>query len=367
MKKISLALLVSSILVTSTFAQDIASKDLQQLLNERNISAIQNIIMQEPDNGEAYYMASIYYGIGDDELGTNKDEAKKEEYLQKSADLGVSKAELDYGFLMLEKGNADVALQYMTRAAGKNDLKAIESLGDLYFTGYKREDGAEILPSDLAKSIEYLSKGISLGSKDAQYTLAHIYFEPSFGYHDEAKALSMFEKNIDYVNKTGHMRSIVSLIGIYESDSNSEKYEKKLIDLYYLASLQGLPQAFYKVGLLQRVGAEGDQLNIAKDPEAAFVNLEQAAKLGYVDAMFRIGEMYFKGEGAQQSDMNAYIWMAIAEDLSGNKTNYSETILELIPKRQRQITIDNKNHYRQFFTMPKAGSSANSASNIQVQ
>lgn len=363
MKKTSLGLLFSGLLIMQVVAEE--RVNLQGLLNERNISAIQSVIEKDSNNAEAYYVASIYYGLGDDELGTNKDLSKKEDYLKKSADLDLPQAELDYGFLMLEKGDADIALQYITKAADKGDLKAIESLGDLYFAGYSKLDGTEVLPANMEKAIEYLLKGVSLGSQDSRYTLAHIYFEPSFGYHDEAKALSMFEENIDYVNKTGHMRSIVSLIGIYESYGDLNKYEKKLIDLYYLASLQGLPQAFYKVGLLQRVGMEGDQLNIAKDPEAAFLNLEKAMHEGYIDAMFRVSEMYFKGEGTEQSDMNAYIWMAIAEDLSGNKTNYSETILELIPKRQRQVAIDNKNHYHQFFSMPKEETEVNSSNTIK--
>lgn len=367
MKKISLALLVSSILITSTFAQDITSKDLQQLLNERNISAIQEIIHQEPDNGEAYYTAAIYYGIGDDALGTNKDEDKKAEFLKKAADLGFVEAQLQFGFVLLNNGIVDEGLQYLIQAANANDLNAVTLLGDLYFAGYQDRTGKSVIEPNIDKSIQYLEKAVNNGVQDARYTLGHIYLSSDFGKKDIDKALELFESNIDYDNKVGHLATLITLINLYNEGKDVQVNRSKLLDYYYLASLQDYQPAYYMIGMTQRVGEKGARLDVVKDLEAAFVNLNKAASVGYIDAMFRVSEMYFNGEGTEQSDMNAYIWMAIAEDLSGNKTNYSETILELIPKRQRQIAIDNKNHYRQFFTMPKAESSVNSASNIQAQ
>lgn len=364
MKKTGLALLVSSLLTMQVFAEDVVS--FQQLLNERNISAIQNIIEQEPDNGEAYYSASLYYSVGDAELGANKDAVKSYEYLKKAVDLNWPAAQLQYGFDMLNQGNAE-GIAYIKVAAESQYLPALTLLGDLYFAGYQDRNGNDVVEPDINQSIEYLDQAVAKGNQEARYTLGHIYLSSDFGEKNINKALELFEDNIDYDNKIGHLPTLITLIDIYNEGKDVQTNRSKLSDYYYLASLQDYQPAYYTVGMIQRVGGKGERLDISKDLEAAFVNLHKAASIGYIDAMFKIGEMYFNGEGTEQSDMNAYIWMAIAEDLSGNKTNYSETVLELIPKRQRQIAIDNKNHYRQFFTMPKAESSVNSVSNIQVQ
>ena len=366
MKKTSLALLVYGLLCSNfVFAEE--PINFEKLLNERDITSIQAILEQNPNSSEAAYYASVYYGIGDDELGTNKDDAKKEEYLKKSADLGYAEAELQYGFSLLNEGQADEGLKYINKSADQNYLKAISLLGDLYFAGYQDQENNEVVQQDIAKAIQYLEKAVEQNSVSARYTLGYIYLDETLGHQDIPTALALFESNIDYENQMTDISSLIALIDFYENGDGVEKNRDKLIDYYYLASLQDYAPSLYAIGMLQRTGAQGEKISIAKDQEAAFINLAKAAQLGHIDAMFRVGEMHFKGEGTEQSDVNAYIWTAIAEDLTGNKTNYSETILELIPKRQRQIAIDNKNHYRQFFTMPKAESSVNAASNIQVQ
>lgn len=358
MKKSGLAILISCILGAQVFAEDI---NYQQLLNERNISALEKIIIDNPNDAEAYYMASIYYGVGDDDLGSNKDVDKKDDYLKKAAHLGYPEAEMQYGFTLLNAGKSEEGLEYIKRAANQKYLQAVVMLGDLYYAGYQDKAGDNIVQQDLAQSIVYLTQAMELGSQDARYTLGHLYLDKDLGYYDLDKSLKLFEDNLDYANKTGHLPTIITLIGIYESNEVGAN-RGKLLDYYYLASLQEYAPSFYTIGVLQREGDQGDQLVIEKDPEAAFVNLSKAAGIGYIDAMFRISEMYFKGEGVEQSDVNAYVWLAIAEDLSGSDSNYSETILELIPKRQRQIAIDNKNHYRQFFSMPEESTDDQSVS-----
>lgn len=349
MRKNSVVVLIFCVAMSFVFA---SNDKLQDLLNKRDIAAIQDIIQKEPDNGEAYYAASIYYGVGDDALGTNKDEVKKDEYLKKSADLGFAEAELQYGFNLLNQGKNDIGLQYIVKSADQNYLNAITLLGDLFFAGYQDKTGKMVIEPEIDKAINYLVKAVEKDNQDARYTLGHIYLSPNFGKQNIAKALELFEDNIDYEYKVGHFATLVTLIDLYNEGAVVQANHAKLLDYYYLASLQGYVPALYEIGLLQRVGGKGEKIDIKKDPENAFINLEKVMREGHIDAMFRVSEMYFKGEGTQQSDMNAYIWMAIAEDLSGSKTNYSETILELIPKRQRQIAIDNKKHYRQFFSMP---------------
>lgn len=364
MKKIGSVLLVSCLLSTSVIAKEVS---LQQLLNDRNINQIQSVIEKEPDSGEAYYMASIYYSLGDDELGANKDEEKRYEYLKKSADLGWCEAQLQYGFYLLNQAKSSEGLAYIKKAADGEYLPAIILLGDLYFAGYQDENGLSVIDRDINQAIKYLEKAVVENSQDARYTLGHIYLTSSFGKQDILKALELFEANINYDAKAGHLATLITLIDLYNVGQMVKPDHSKLIDYCYLASLQDYTPVLYTVGMMQRVGAKGVKFEIIKDPEAAFINLSKAASLGYIDAMFQVGEMYFKGDGVEQSDMDAYMWIAIAEELSSSNSRYSETILELIPRREKQIAIDNKNHYRQFFTAPKAESSVNSASDVQAQ
>lgn len=348
MKKTGLTLLVSCLLGTQVFATEV---DFQQLLNERNIEQLQSVIEKEPNNGEAYYVASVYYAIGDDELGTNKNEVKQYEHLKRSADLGWAEAQLQYGFYLLNQGNGAEGIAYIQKSADAGYLSAMVMLGDLYFAGYQDKNGVSVVEMDIDQAIKYLELAAEQNSQDARYTLGHIYLMSNFDQQDASKALEYFESNIDYDKKVGHLGTLITLIDLYTEGKVVEPNRAKLLDYYYLASLQEYSPSYYTIGMIQYTGEQGEKINIVKDPEVAFINLHKAASHGYVDAMFRVGEMYFKGEGIEQSDENAYIWTAIAEDLSGNKTNYSETILELIPKRQRQVVQDNKEHYRQFFTI----------------
>lgn len=359
-KKYLVTLLVSSLLMTSTFAEK--SIDFQKLLNERDITKVEQIIQEDPSNGEAVYTASVYYSIGDDEIGTNKNETKQLEYLKRAADLKYPEAELQYGFTLLNQGNAEEGLSYLTKSAGQNYMKAISLLGDLYFAGYQDAEGGEVVAQDVDKAIVYLTKAADDDDPDARYTLGYVYLSPELGYQDVHKALELFEKNIDYDNEIGHLPTLIALIDLYTEAKVVEVNRAKQVDYYYLASLQDYLPASYIVGLLQQTGEKGEKFIIEKDFEASFANLQKASLAGYIDAMFRVGEMFFKGEGVPQSDIAAYVWIAIAEELSGKEDKYSETILELIPKRQRQTAIDNKNHYRKFYSMPAEGVSEVSSS-----
>ncbi|MGL4673810.1 MAG: tetratricopeptide repeat protein, partial [Wohlfahrtiimonas sp.] len=304
MKKMGLALLVSCVLSSQVFAAEV---NFQQLLNERNIDELQSVIKKEPNNGEAYYVVSLYYSVGDDELGTNKDEMKRYEYLKKSADLGFAEAQLQYGFYLLNQGKPADGMIYIQKSADNQYLPAITLLGDLYFAGYQDEDGNVVINKDIELAVQYLEKAVVQHNQDARYTLGHIYLSPDFEKQDIAKALELFEANIDYKNKVGHLATLITLIDMYNEGKDVVTNRAKLLDYYYLASLQDYQSAYYVIGMAQRVGEKGEKIDIAKDLEAAFDNLNKAASVGYIDAMFRIGEMYFKGEGTEQSDMNAYI------------------------------------------------------------
>ena len=351
MKKAALALIISSLLTLNAFAEK--NETLQQMLKDRNIQGIEEVLSNDPNNGEAHFAAALYYSVGDDKLNANKDVQRQLEYLKKSADLGFAEGQLQYGFYLLNQGKGEEGLQYLEKSASQNYVQAMTLLGDLYFAGYQDPLGNSVIDRNADQAIKYLSQAIEQNSQDARYTLAYVYLDPDLGQKDIQKAIELLEANIDYKDKTGHLSSIVALIDIYEGNPDLVTRASKLQDYYYLASLQEYIPAVFIIGMLQREGGKGEKIEIPKDLEAAFKNLLKAANAGYLEAMFRIGEMYFKGEGTQQSDSDAYIWMAIAEELSNSETKYSETILELVPRKERQIVMDKKDHQLQFFSKDK--------------
>lgn len=351
MKKIALALVISSLLTLNAFAGK--NETLQQMLKDRNIQGIEEVLTKDPSNGEAHFTAALYYSVGDDELNTNKDVQQQLNYLKKSADLGFAEGQLQYGFYLLNQGKGEEGLQYLEKSVSQNHVKAMTLFGGLYFSGYHDQSGNSVIDRNADQAIKYLSQAVEQNSQDARYTLAYVYLDPDLGKKDIQKAIELLEANIEYKDKIGDFSSIIALIDIYENNPDLAARASKLQDYYYLASLQEYMPAVFIIGMLQREGGKGEKIEIPKDLEAAFKNLSKAANAGYLEAMFRVGEMYFKGEGIKQSDSDAYIWMAIAEELSNSETKYSETILELVPRRERQIVIDKKNHELQFFSKDK--------------
>lgn len=340
MKKISLTLIISSLLISPIWADSLENP--KQLSDAQRI---QQILVNDPENGEANFKMAVYYSSAD-----QLDTVKQLEYLKKSADLGFAEGQLQYGFYLLNQGKGQEGLQYLEKAASQNHVQAMTLLGDLYFAGYHDQSGKNMIDRNAEQSIKYLSQAVEQNSQDARYTLAYVYLDPDLGQKDIQKAIELLEANIDYKDQTGHLSSIIALIDIYEGNQDLAARASKLQDYYYLASLQEYMPAVFIIGMLQREGGKGEEIEISKDLEAAFKNLSKAANAGYLEAMFRIGEMYFKGEGTKQSDSDAYIWMAIAEELSNSETKYSETILELVPRKDQQTVIDQKNHQLQFFS-----------------
>lgn len=262
---------------------------------------------------------------------------------------------MQYGFYLLNQGLRDEGLAYLNASATQNHVKAMTLLGDLYFAGYQDKDGNNVIQADAEKATIYLNQAIERDSQDARYTLGYLYLDDKFGQQDILKAIELFESNIDYKHQTGDLSSIVALIDVYVTNPQIKDVQGKVVDLYYLANLQGYVPSFYPVGLMQKEGVKGDRLEVVKDLESAFDNLYKAARAGYIDAMFNIGEMYFKGEGVEQSDRNAYIWMAIAEELSDSETKYSDTILELIPRKDRESAVNEKKQQLSvFMAVPKS-------------
>ncbi|GAA5096110.1 tetratricopeptide repeat protein [Wohlfahrtiimonas larvae] len=332
MKKISLALIISSLLISSVFADEAI-----QEVKLSNIEAVQKILESDPENGEANFRMAAYYGSAE-----HLDSIKHLEYLRKAADSNFPDAELQYGFLLINNNEPKQGLKYIQKSAERGYVKALTLLGDLYFAGYYNQSGGVVIQANADLSEQYLIQAVTQNDPDARYTLAYLYLNPNLGKQDIQQALKLLEENINYDTKNIHLPSVVTLIDIYSQGQYLSADPAKLVDYFYLASLQGYVPALYPVGMMQKEGAKGVRLEIIKNDSEAFANLLKAAKAGYIDAMFSVGEMYFKGEGVKQSDTDAYIWMAIAEELSNSEKKYSEIILELIPRKDQDAAIAKK-------------------------
>lgn len=113
-------------------------------------------------------------------IGVGKDVDMASKYYKEAADLGNVRAMYEYGFMCLN-GNSREGIYYLTKAANEGLADAQYVLGVCYYRG-------EVVPFDFDKSVEWLDKAISGGSKAAQdYKASHIDDGDADYYNSDSK------------------------------------------------------------------------------------------------------------------------------------------------------------------------------------
>lgn len=106
---------------------------------------------------------------------------------------------------------------------------------------------------------------------------------------------------------------IMNAIEIYnkgEQLEGKDKYEEAF-KAYEEAVKLNYNKALFKVGHFYRFG-----LGVDKDLIKAMYYFQKAAKAGNVDAMQNIGIMYYSGEGVEKSYEEAKIWFKKQQNLA---------------------------------------------------
>ncbi len=220
----------------------------------------------------------------------NKDPQKARFYLDDAIKLGVVKALVVLGNLLVSESNFMAGVPLLKEAASKNDIEAIFSLARLYDEGLgvaRLEDKAAFL----------YDKAAEMGHKEAQYSFACICRR-----------------------------------------QNSPQGEKLARTWFYKSALQGYTKAIYEYGLILKKEIDA---KFASTPETATQNqgdhkvswfignetkpyyreykeafsyLITAAQSGISDAEFIVSSMYMKGEGIPADQALGLKWCKLAAE-----------------------------------------------------
>lgn len=196
------------------------------------------------------------------------------EWFKKAADQGLKDSQFQVGlYYYYGKGvNPDetMAIDYLTKAAKQEFLKAQRLLGEIY---YKKEDTEE--------AVKWLLKAADQGDDRSGYNLAHIYFT-TWGYikADDNKVISWLEP----AAKKGMVDSQIYLGMLYH---RRRKFDDAIIWLTE-ASNQNNKQAISFLAVYYHLGL-GTEVNSDKTKE--LINKLAVEKLSTEDSPYTEKEM----------------------------------------------------------------------------
>ncbi len=177
------------------------------------------------------------------------------------------------------------------------DPEHMFTLSVMYHTG----KGVE---RDDRKALELLRRAERLGSVDAKANLGAMYLSGEGIQKDESKAFGLLKEAAEDQDCS----AMCNLALMYESGIVVDKDMSTAISYYKQAADLGYPPAFYHLGVLVGEG-EADLGDI--DPVGL---LETAGTDGNIDALHRLGVMYYDGEGVEQDlDMASQYFRAGSE------------------------------------------------------
>lgn len=232
-------------------------------------------------DGEATLGLSQLFTAG--ATGLPKDDKKALDYLVKASEQGNPVAMSTYaarlfdgdpeGSSQLVKKDPEKAKKMFEDAAAKGFAAANRLLGAIY------ENGMGGTTKSLEKAVEYYTKAANGNDAQALFRLGN-YFEAGLTEGEGDKAKEIVQKN-----------------------------DKSALDLYRLAAQNGLPEAFFNVGVYYETGTVVD-----KDPEKAYTFFLRAANNGLAQAQFRLAGLYQNGTGAAQDVVAAKGWYQLAAE-----------------------------------------------------
>ena len=208
----------------------------------------------------------------------------------------------DYGMLFLDghgvSQDKERAFALISKAVSiGNDPEHMFTLSVLYLKG----EGVE---RDEKRSLELLRKAEKLGSVDAKANLGAMYLSGEGLPKDEKRAFGLLKEAAEDQDCS----AMCNLALMYEQGIVVEKDMRTAISYYKQAADLGYPPAFYHLGVLVGEG-EADLGDI--DPVGL---LETAGSDGNIDALYRLGVMYYDGDGVEQDfDMASQYFRAGAE------------------------------------------------------
>ncbi len=245
-------------------------------------------------------------------------------FYRQAADLGHIEAMRIFSSMALKgehmKADPELAVGYLEKLAGQNDLPAILQLAEVY------EKGRGKIRPDGKKASEYYHLAAGKGSAKAQAILAFQYYEQ--GDQENAR------KYASEAARQKHSAAILLLNKLRQSSpqvqggpDETERYLRDLADHGDRTAMKQLGSQLYARGkwaeaekylrplekdndpeILFLLGSlAGRETDGKPDYERAFRLMKRAAEAGLVKAVIRLGRMYHRGEGVRQDFRQALI------------------------------------------------------------
>ncbi len=277
----------------------------------------------DKNNPDSIYSLGIMHENGE---GVNKDYVKSVDFYKKAFDLykisaenGDSNAEFKLGEMYFKGRGIDKdvnkAIEYYKKSAEKDNIKAIEFLGNIY---YKGEKG---IKKDYKLAIEYFNKLLKSENKyvfseteldDIEYNVGDCYYR----IKDYKEALKIFKKLAEKDNP----KALCSLGDMYKLGNLVEQDYKKAFELYKKSAEQGYAKAQVRVGDCFL----GDLYLMESNVERNYLKIlewyKQAEKQNYPESYFKLGYLF--------SIKSSYLFSMKSSEckvfINDNMKNYNE-------------------------------------------
>jgi|SRR5574344_78704 TPR repeat protein len=312
---------------------------------EEGVTWARKSAIEGDHEGEALYATILYQ---------RNDYSNAQTWFSKAARAGNNVAEYYLGIMKIQgKGsvrNSAQGIEYLKRAAYKNNMLACFELGRMYING----DATVALDVTQKQAIDWISQAASQNMIEAQYILAFLYENGIGVKQDYTRAMSLYKLAAEH----DHIKSKTKLGELYivhgsekqkkdgveilkqTIDQNNSAEAKTFLGYAYNKGLgvnQDFDQAYYWYKAAADVDVATAQFNLAvmianghgekKDLKKVTFWIDQAAHNGLPDAMMALCIMYERGIGVPRNTQNAKFWCKKANE-NGN-TNKKE-IAELL-------------------------------------
>ena len=246
------------------------------------------------------------------------------------------------GYLSSKEADYEKAYEYYKEASDAGYGKAANAIGDMYYYGSRGVDAEGNPDYQMAK--QWYEKAIEHGCTDAYQSMGLIYSEGRIGEADSDKALEYYKRgaelgsgscafnvavvyyrNKDYEEALKWHKNAGDLLGYADSyyvigflydEGLVDGASKDLAVEYFIKAVQGNCSKEYRADIIESiVDAYYDgTVSTGADPDKAFEWAQKGVDEGSAYCMYKLGEMYYYGQGTEVNLTEALDWLTKASE-----------------------------------------------------
>lgn len=272
--------------------------------------------LADQGDGEGWYVLGLAYESGN---GAARSIEKALESYAKASELNNKEALYRRALLLLSSGNknlADEAKVLLEKAASDDLAVAGRFLGEAYLAGKFGDN------PDAFKAMEWWKKSSEQGDVTSMMLLGALH-QGKFGHEAHVD----LKQATDHYRKAASIGHVPAMLGLGSLLLNGDKtIQNKSRGRYWLekAVAKNSPEAHLVLGDYEEF--------VDKDSAAAVAHYEKGAKLGEVTCMLRVAGMYINGNGVEKNGDKAVEYLQQAARLGNLDAHFSLAQLILSAK-----------------------------------